>query len=291
MAKKNLKDYKMLKLKDLIGLSGITLGQFKIHCATGKYFPPLEAFLDGTFKEWQEYQNQRNFECDEIVSLIHLGGDKWLFAGIYAVEGVKARRKGDTHKLCQPEGAPRSWFEYTTREIDGLEHLTGHVIVIFKKNFRASYLKGKNYYDHLLVSEIREKRMSVGDFPGYNSVLISFRKLRIIVRENLPSWKSTLRNVSGVYIITDKATGKHYIGSASGGGGIWQRWTAYSKDGHGNNKELTQLIENSGKQYPNNFQFSILEVCDLNANDEQIMRREKYWKDVLLTREFGYNTN
>ena len=281
----------MIKLSDLIGLSGIALGHFKIHFATGKDFPPLEAFFDGKFKEWQELQNQRNFQCDEIVSLIHLGGDKWLFAGVYAVEGVKPLNEGEPDLYFFPEGVPRSCFKYSTRELEGLEHLTGHAIVRFEKRFRASYLIGKKYYDNLVVCEIRDQKMSVGDFPGYNSILLSFRLLCTIVRENLPSWKSALCNVSGIYIITDNKTEKHYIGSAYGGEGIWQRWCSYAKDGHGSNKELKELLKINGRDYVQNLQISILEVCDLNTNKENVINRESHWKNILRSREFGYNTN
>jgi hypothetical protein len=34
----------MIKLMDLIGLAGVKLGKFKIHCATGDNPTPLEAF-------------------------------------------------------------------------------------------------------------------------------------------------------------------------------------------------------------------------------------------------------
>jgi hypothetical protein len=280
----------MIKLKDLISLAGIELGIFKIHCATGKDCSPLEAFYDGKFKEWQECQNQLNFQCDKIISLIHLGGDRWLFAGVYSVEGVKARSKGEPNIFC-PEGVPRSWFEYSTRELGGLEHLTGRTIVRFEKKFRASYLKAKKYLDSLIVCEIRDQRMSINDFPGYHSVLLPFRLLCTIVREDLPSWKSALSNVAGIYIITDNKTGKHYIGSAYGGQGLWQRWVEYAKDGHGNNRELIQIIDTNGKEYVKHFQLAILEICDPNTNNEYIISREPHWKDVLRSREFGYNTN
>ncbi len=95
----------MIKLLDLINLAGLSLNRFKIHCATGKNQAPLEAFFDGKFKEWQEYQNQHNFQCDEIISLIYLSGDKWLFAGIFAVLGVKERKKGN-----------KILFQYSTEE-------------------------------------------------------------------------------------------------------------------------------------------------------------------------------
>lgn len=270
----------MIKLNDLIQLSGVSLGNFKIHCATGYNPTPLEAFFEGKFKEWQEYQNQRNFQCDQIISLIHLGGDRWLFAGVYTVHGVKRRTKKQ-----------KSWYQYFTSEKEGLEHLTGRAIMRFEKKFRASYLRGKKYADRFVVSEMREQRMSVGDFPGYNSVLLSYRLLCTIVREDLPSWKSALSNVSGVYIITDTHTGKQYVGSACGGDGLWQRWIAYANSGHGGNKELKELLQSNGKDYVHYLQFSVLEVCDLNASQEYVFDRETHWKNVLCSRKFGYNQN
>lgn len=62
----------MLKLCDIIRLAGISLSNFKIHCATGEGSRPLEAFFDGSWKEWQERQSKKNFECDHTLSLIHL---------------------------------------------------------------------------------------------------------------------------------------------------------------------------------------------------------------------------
>jgi hypothetical protein len=115
--------------------------------------------------------------------------------------------------------------------------------------------------------------------------------LKTIVRENLASWKSALSNVSGVYVIVDKKAGKQYVGSAHGGEGLWQRWVAYTKNGHGGNKELRKLLNTKGQDHVENFQYSILEVCDINANDEYIISREAHWKNVLCSREFGYNKN
>jgi len=270
----------MIKLIDLINLSGFTLGHYKIHCATGKKTSPLEAFFDGKFKEWQESQNQRNFQCDQILSLIHLGKDKWLFAGIYSVHGFKERKEGK-----------RIRYYYSTNELKGFEHLVGHAIIKFEKKFRASYLVGKKHSDNLMVAEIRDQRMSVGEFPGYNSVLLSYRLLCTIVREEIPSWKSALSNISGVYVISDMKTGKQYVGSAYGGDGIWHRWIRYAKDGHGGNKEIKTLLNRKGHKYSSNFQFSVLEVCDLNANNDYVLSRESHWKNVLLTKEFGLNNN
>lgn len=268
----------MIKLIDLIHLAGLTLEKFKIHCATGTNPTPLEAFYDGEFKTWQEYQNNRNFECAHILSLIHLGGFDWLFAGIYKVNGVQP--KSDDNK---------SWFEYSTSETPGLDHLVGKAIITFSKQFRQSYLKGERYAASLIIKEIKPERQSIGDFPGYNKVCLSYRNLKTIVRQQPQSWKTALSNVAGVYVIADKKNGKQYVGSAYGDLGVWQRWCNYARNGHGGNKELKALLEREGDEYTANFLFTIVEVIDLNVSADYVIAREGHWKDALLTRQHGYN--
>jgi len=142
------------------------MGHFKIHFAIGKDFPPLEVFFDGKFNVWLELQNQRNFQCDEIVSLIHLGGDKWLFAGVYAVEGVKPLNEGEPDIYWHPEGVPRICFKYSTRELDGLEHLTGHAIMraIRQKIFVPHILSAKSIMIIWCYVRFAIKRCQLGIF-------------------------------------------------------------------------------------------------------------------------------
>jgi hypothetical protein len=268
----------MIKLIDLLKIAGVYLNSYKIHCAASRDNSPLEAFFEGRFKAWQEHQSQQNFRCDEIISLIHLHEDKWLFAGLFQVLGVKHRKQGEN-----------SWFEYGTKEMAGTEYLTGRVVVQFRKRFIASHLIGTKYIDKLLVSEIREKRMRVSDFPGYNAVNLSYRLLRTVVRKNMPYWKAALSNVGGVYLITDKHTGKHFVGSAHGGDTIWHQWVAFAISGHGQIKTLQRLLSREVGDYQFNFQFSILEVCDLNAAHDYVVARADHWKRVLQSVPFGYN--
>jgi hypothetical protein len=271
----------VIKLIELIQLAGIQLNDFKIHCATGTKTNPLEAFFDGTFRQWQEDQTQKNFQTEHILSLIHLHGTEWLFAGVYSVLGVKPVRRKDSVVR----------FRYDTRELKGLDHLTGRAVIEFEKTFRASYLRGEKYINQLLVKAIRDQRMTVGDFPGYNSVVLSYALLGTITRESIPSWKAALSNVAGVYLITDTKTGRQYVGGAYGGEGIWQRWKDYVKTGHGGNRNLRELLRLRGQKYSHHFQFSLLEICDLNSSEEYIFARESHWKNVLKSREFGMNYN
>lgn len=277
----------MIKLTDLISMAGISLDNYKIHCATGQQHPPLEAFFSGTFKEWQELQTKENFRCKNILSLIHMEKEKWLFAGVYSVIKV-SKTKDKKNPYYNPSS---SYFNYKTKELSGLNHLTGKVIVAFDKKFRASYLVGKNFGDSLLVHEMRADRMTIGEFPNYNAVVISHDKLRIVINELNPSWKSALSNVSGVYLITDTSDGRLYVGSAYGDQGLWKRWSDYASNGHGGNKELKELLKSKGKKHSRFFQFSILETCDLNTDSETVIERENHWKTVLTSREHGLNSN
>jgi hypothetical protein len=270
----------MLNLCDLIGLAKIQLGRFKIHCATGSLDSPLLAFFEGRFKEWQEHQTRRNFECEKIVSLIHRHSDKWLFAGVWSVQGVTTKADGK-----------KSWFQYSISEVPGIDHLAGRVIVSFSRSFRQSYLQGSRYSDRLTVSQILEERMSMRDFPGYSSVRINFGELRHIVNSDLSTWRSALRSVAGVYLVSDTSCGKHYVGSAYGTEGIWGRWRVYSSVGHGNNAELRNVLAEKGESHARCFQFAILEICDIMATQDEVLTRESHWKSALLSRTFGYNAN
>ena len=269
-----------LNLIDLIQLAGVNLGHFKIHLATGWPNPPMTAYFDGRFKEWQEYQNRRNFQSDTVLALIHRHGDRWLFAGAWNILGVTEH--------SSPE---KTWFEYSTSEIDGLDHLSGRVEITFARSFRASYLQGDRYKDQLIVSQIFEDKLSMGDFPGYSSVLIRFDQLRHIVKRDLSGWRAALKSVAGVYLITDTSCGCLYVGSASGVEGIWGRWSAYAASGHGGNRDLRAVLQKEGACHADHFQFSILEICDVMATSDEVLARESHWKQVLRSREFGYNAN
>ena len=73
---------------------------------------------------------------------------------------------------------------------------------------------------------------------------------------------------------------------------ILQRWTNYIDNGHGGNIELKHLVDTKGFDYvKENFQYSVLENYNARMDDNYILGREKWWKDTLCTRQFGYNKN
>lgn len=269
----------MASLIDFLRLYGIDVNRasYKIHLATGNEYPPLEAFYSGTFKEWQENQAQKNFQCDHVIGLIGLSPSKWLFAGVYQILDCELR-----DGRCF----------YSSSLLPGQSDVIGRIIVEHNRRSRASYLWGKESTESdYMVAELREKPMSVGDFPGYHATTVSYSLLKTIVTQSLPSWKGALSNLKGVYLIVDTSNGKQYVGSALGGDGLWQRWSEYVHTGHGGNKELRAVLTKKGSEHVSKFQYSILEIADSYASDYYVRERESYWKNALLSKQFGYNQN
>ncbi|WP_136515945.1 GIY-YIG nuclease family protein [Geomonas edaphica] len=257
----------------------ITPDQCKIHLAVHNGDDdPLDVYLEGWFEEWQSWQSKRNFERPYIISLIKFNGDdKWLFAGLYrSLESTYHQQK--------------QYYQYRTESVASMEEYAGRLIVSFARSGRQSYLNAENWHEQLIVSEMKAKRIEIEQFPGYANTIVPKSKLDLIVGQEVESWKAALSNVGGVYLITDTTTGKCYVGSATGEGGIWQRWADYANSGHGGNLKLQKLL-NVDCEYCNHFHFSILEIADTHTSVEDILQREAHWKNVLCTREHGYNAN
>jgi hypothetical protein len=258
----------------------LTPSSCKVHLAVhnGKE-DPLDVYVAGGFDAWQSWQKNENFQRDHVVSLIALPGKgTWLFVGAYLSKG------------CDLMEDPRH-FEYDLVSHEAVESLSGRLVVRFERSGRQSYLLAENWAERMIVSEIRPTRLQLEEFPGYSKVLLSKCQLDIIVERQIASWKAALSSVGGVYVISDSESGKLYVGSATGSDGIWGRWCDYSTTGHGDNKELVQLLREKGAEHAKQFRFGVLEIADSHASQEDTLRRESHWKELLLSRSHGYNGN
>jgi hypothetical protein len=272
-----------MKLFELINIASpnISPEKTKLHLAGWNGFEnPLDVFMRGDFEDWQSWQSKRNFEREYIVSLIQLNkNNSWLFAGVYKSLSSEHFKGENPH------------YSYKTEEVKTLNEYTGRIVVDFKRSGRQSYLVTEKWASELKISEMLAKRVVVEDFKGYNRSTISKSKLDLVISQNIESWRAALSNVSGIYLITDTRTGKLYVGSATGAGGIWQRWSDYSCNGHGGNRDLKNILSEKGEDYSANFQYTILEIADTHASVDDILQRESYWKNVLCSREHGFNAN
>lgn len=88
---------------------------------------------------------------------------------------------------------------------------------------------------------------------------------------------------TGIYKITEIATGKCYVGQAAN---LAERWKQHIKRGVGadaptRNKLYPAMIAAG----PENFTFEVVELCDRADLDA----REKYWTDYFKAQEFGFS--
>lgn len=262
----------------ILPFMNVNQGSIKVHCAIGRKnkFEPLYIFSRGGFQRWQEDQNNKNFERDYILSIIYKNKNEWLYAGIY--------KSVDVHEVNER-------YKYDTELLDEGVDLIGRLIVGFEKDFRNSYLKLENHIDDFYISEILKKPYKLDPFPGFENINIPYSLLKEIIAENEPSWKSALSNVKGVYLISDQSTGMLYVGAAYGQEAFWTRWHNYIETGHGGNVLLKEILGDNSIDYAENFNFSILEIVKRNSDDDYIKNREAFWKNILLSRKFGYNKN
>lgn len=125
-------------------------------------------------------------------------------------------------------------------------------------------------------------------FEGICNASLVMAELRMALDDI--HWQQGLGGVVGVYLITDEHSGRHYVGSASSGKGVWQRWRDYARTGHGDNIQLVELLrECPGRE--NEFRLTLLESMPLDTPRPQVIAREGFWKIALGSRTFGLNSN
>ena len=283
----------MIKFEDFFKVPDESATKVKFNMNKGDVTKPAWDLLLEDKPEWIEMNayktKQANNNLNKAKYLLAFaqyypyGPNYYIFGGMYKVEIIDENIENDIgYNLTLMD----DYKEYIKRLIIKLERPIGWDI----------YNKKYESVQKSLNPEIYELAPStkLGTFPGYNSVKLSHKDLQRIVNNDEPSWKNALSNVKGIYVITDKSTGKLYIGSASGNAeGIWQRWSNYAdiKNLTGGNKFFEELKDTDNQYIIDNFSYSILEIFDMRTKQEDILNRENFWKDVLKTREFGMNRN
>lgn len=148
----------------------------------------------------------------------------------------------------------------------------------------------KSFIDKAIVLSIDDENKDVVRFEGFDKVNLTYNELNKILSNKNSDYYKILNNIKGIYCLTDKSTGKLYIGSAYGDNGIAKRWEDYAITEDGGNKELIKL-KAKPEYIKKNFTYSLLEFFDKNVSDDYVLSREKYWKRVLDTIKHGYNDN
>jgi hypothetical protein len=213
-----------------------------------------------------------------VIGLAQIKNDEWLLIDISKI--TKSYNKVWDGKTAS---GLNTFYEY--EKLTEFEKYFGRLIVQFHKYQAFVTLTGANI-DKFIVKEILPTSLDNDLFPGYDKVNISWDTLTRVL--NRDTWKTVLENQKGVYLLTDTSNGKKYVGSAYGVNMILGRWRAYVKTGHGGNLGLKPLAFDHIQRH---FKYSILDIYKSTTDDQIIINRESWWKEVLQSRQFGYNEN
>lgn len=283
----------MLSFEDFFPVSDPDKTKVKFNMNAGNASKPAWDFLRNgeedtewiSMNAWKTKHANNNLNRAEYLlafaQYYPYGPNYYIFGGMYKVEKIVPEVFDTTgYKLTLVD----DFDDYRKRLIIKLSHPIG----------RDIYNKPYHSVQRDFKPEVYELAPStkLGSFLGYNNVHLSHSELQFIVNSEAPEWKMALSSVKGVYCITDKATGKLYIGSASGdSGGIWQRWSSYAKvsDLTGGNKTFEELKQSGANYIIDNFTYSILEIFDMRTKRDDIIHREEYWKKVFQTVKYGMN--
>lgn len=268
-----------IKLNDLLQFDNLTNVKIRFNLMFDQNWNPIELFKNGDMPKmlaghYWNYNKKKSFQQGQITIgfvKIKRNEDNWLLFHIGRI----------TQDLNIQNGVG---YEYET--LVQHEKYFGRLIINFKNSSQNMVRKAESVIDKCEVVQILPDVFDNDIFPGYDKVNISWGELSRIIQKD--SWKTALRNQKGVYLITDTSNGKMYVGKASGEEMILNRWKAYVENQHGNNKELKALDIEHIKQH---FRYSILDIFKSTTDDQIIFERESWWKEVLLSRQFGYNAN
>ncbi len=247
------------------------------------------------------YENKQIFEYTRCQSpefsknydywavFISEAGTYARFFALYKVNGSVP----DTPDL-KPEGFPiEKWFcgkgaYFDLQPMDLLREYEGRMVIDWGKSTLMWHQKGTT--PKPIVAIAAEQIV----FPGFENLVLLYDKLKEVVDNNLnyESWHTALSSVNAVYLIVDRESGRQYVGSAYGEGGVLQRWKEYVETKHGNNKLMKELLNTKPESYKN-FQFTILQILPQTITPGEIQQIESLWKRKLVTKDsdFGLNAN
>jgi hypothetical protein len=231
---------------------------------------------DGSLERYQELQSVERFHVgDWLASFVAMPLGETVFVGMFECTAVGVAPAGTFDPISGSDVSGA--FDHKLERKVELSEYIGRLVIEWGGAYRAWIQLAKN--QDKPVVELRKSSILDSPFPGTGGFRHSIRNLTA-VPEN---WRAALA-VRGVYVLTSTATGKQYVGSATGDRGFWGRWEEYFRTGHGGNVGMRPVV---GEE----LMVSILEVAASTASELEILAMEKLWKERLLTREFGLNKN
>ncbi|MCJ2128304.1 GIY-YIG nuclease family protein [Methylobacterium sp. E-045] len=225
------------------------------------------------FEEYQSLQVAMPYRVgNKLASFVIDPSGDTLFVGLYVVNGIGVSPDG-TRCLCTNEEYSGVNM-YDISRTDLMTEYVGRLTIDWGPGTRRWFHLANNHQ-----KPVRELRIAFKEiaFPGY----FIFR-CKLSDLTTLPNnWIDRLRQAKGVYVLTSETARKHYVGSAAGAGGFYQRWLQHAAVGGA----AVGLQAHQAADY----QVAILQVAAGFESDDDIVRTEHHWMDKLQTRGMGLN--
>jgi hypothetical protein len=204
-------------------------------------------------------------------------------------EGTSARLVACYENVGHRLASDQWGKQFDLVESDVLADLIGRLVIDWGAGARSWRQRGVMAPLKPVLSILERE---VRPFPGFERLVLTFAELDELVHQprRYATWHASLSAVSAIYLIANRLTGKLYVGSAQGEGGLLGRWADYVNSYHGGNKKLVAEIEADPSSFEH-FQFSVLQILPRTAPAEQVLAVEALYKRKLLSIPFGLNAN
>lgn len=273
----------MLTFNDLLTLGGVDVAQVRLVRHQDNRLRPgrlYEAWRNNrdVFEDYQSVQRRNRFLIgDLLASFVVTEARKTVFIGLYRVAGVDTLPAGSIDVLVRHDTSGH--FKYDLQLIGELADYRDRVVIEWGGAARSWVQRAANQAKPVIeIAEQYEPK-----FPGFREFVRPIDDV-----PTLPNgWQQVLRSVKGVYLLVDVESGQQYVGSAKGTDSLLGRWMSYTDGSDGGDIGL-KAAARKGRR---NYQVSVLEVVDENTPDDTIERIESFWKNKLLSRQFGLNRN
>jgi len=245
----------------------------------------------GQFDIYQSFQSRPVFsKCDQIISFLGEAGTHAVFVGVYHFDGVTGPCTGQLpDDFLFPNMNVSNHYLYALTRDGRFDDLKDRLVIDWGAGTR-SWVQKFRPSDKAVV-EVLPKGY-IKEFPGFLDFVLRFDELKTMVANPIANreWHRMLGSVAGIYLILDTSTGRQYVGSAYGDGGIICRWSDYARTGHGGNEQLKALFA----ERPNarqDLQFSVLQTLPSSLTAREVIACEALHKRKLGTRAHGLNSN
>lgn len=167
---------------------------------------------------------------------------------------------------------------FELEKLDTYADWIGRLVITWPKPYKNWWRRGTK--GGFAVAAIDPENRFVRGMPGWDQLVLNWSEL-----QSLPaSWRASLAQWRGIYLIYDTARQAGYVGSACGKDNLLGRWLEYGRTGHGGNVALRTSV-------PADLRFSILQRTSPDMETGEVVELEASWKVRLHTREFGLNRN